>query len=60
MKAEALLRQLNYGDESYFAEIGDRVKKEIEAGTEFAEASPLPEGKEVLEGVFATEEELRP
>jgi TPP-dependent pyruvate/acetoin dehydrogenase alpha subunit len=60
LKAEALLRQLNYGDESYFAEIGDRVKKEIEAGTEFAEASPLPEGKEVLEGVFATEEELRP
>jgi TPP-dependent pyruvate/acetoin dehydrogenase alpha subunit len=60
LKAEALLRQLGYGDDSYFAEIGDRVKKEIEAGTEFAEASPLPEGKEVLEGVFATEEELRP
>ena len=60
LKAEALLRELRYGDESYFAEIGDRIKKEIEAGTEFAETSPLPDGKEVLEGVFATEEDARP
>ena len=30
-----------------------RVKKEVEAGVEFAEQSPLPEGPEVLEGVFA-------
>lgn len=60
LKAEALLRQLQYGDESYFADVGERVKKEIEAGTEFAEQSPLPEGKEVLEGVFASEEEVRP
>jgi pyruvate dehydrogenase E1 component alpha subunit len=60
LKAEALLRGLSYGDESYFGEIGDRIKKEIEAGTEFAETSPLPEGKEVLEGVFATEEDIRP
>lgn len=59
LKAEALLRHLRYGDDSYFGEIGDRIKKEIEAGTEFAETSPLPEGKEVLEGVFATEEEIR-
>jgi TPP-dependent pyruvate/acetoin dehydrogenase alpha subunit len=60
LKAEALIRELRYGDESYFTEIGDRIKKEIEAGTEFAEASPLPDGKEVLEGVFATEEDARP
>jgi pyruvate dehydrogenase E1 component alpha subunit len=59
LKAEALLRHLRYGDDSYFGEIGDRIKKEIEAGTEFAETSPLPEGKEVLEGVFATEEDIR-
>ena len=60
LKAETLLRQLEYGDESYFAEIGERIKKEIDAGTEFAEGSPLPEGKEVLEGVFATEEDVQP
>jgi pyruvate dehydrogenase E1 component alpha subunit len=29
------------------------VKKEVEVGLEFAERSPLPEGPEVLEGVFA-------
>jgi pyruvate dehydrogenase E1 component alpha subunit len=50
--------QLGYGDEVYFHEIGERTKKEIEAGVEFAEKSPLPEGKEVLEGVFATESEV--
>ncbi len=60
LKAELLLKRLGYGDESYFQEVGERTKKEIEAGTEFAEESPLPEGKEVLEGVFATEEEVRP
>jgi pyruvate dehydrogenase E1 component alpha subunit len=31
------------------------VKKEVDAGLEFAEQSPLPEGPEVLEGVFAEE-----
>ena len=60
LKAEQLLTRLRYGDESYFQEVGERTKKEIETGTEFAEESPLPEGKEVLEGVFATEEEVRP
>ncbi len=60
IKIETLLKQLRYGDESYFAEIGDRIKKEIDAGTEFAEQSPLPDGKEVLEGVFAMEEDARP
>jgi pyruvate dehydrogenase E1 component alpha subunit len=55
LKAEQLLNQLGYGDDAYFHEIGERVKKEVEAGLEFAEQSPLPEGPEVLEGVFAEE-----
>jgi pyruvate dehydrogenase E1 component alpha subunit len=55
LKAERLLTQLGYGDEVSFHEVGERVKKEVEAGLEFAERSPLPEGPEVLEGVFATE-----
>jgi len=58
LKAEQLLKQLGYGDEAYFHEVTERVKKEIEAGLEFAEQSPLPEGQEVLEGVFATEDEV--
>lgn len=58
LKAEHLLRHLRYGNEDVFHEIGERVKKEIEAGVEFAEQSPLPEGGEVLDGVFAMEEEV--
>ena len=58
-KAERLLKELGYADEAVFHEVEERVKKEVEAGVEFAERSPLPEGREVLEGVFATEEELK-
>ncbi|MGA6826125.1 thiamine pyrophosphate-dependent dehydrogenase E1 component subunit alpha [Nitrospira sp. NS4] len=57
LKAEQLLTQLGYGDEAYFHEVGERAKKEVEAGLEFAEQSPLPEGPEVLEGVFAEKAE---
>jgi pyruvate dehydrogenase E1 component alpha subunit len=53
LKAEQLLEQLGYGDVAYFREVTERVTKEVEAGLEFAEQSPLPEGPEVLEGVFA-------
>jgi pyruvate dehydrogenase E1 component alpha subunit len=53
LKAEQLLTQFGYGDEAYFQDIAERAKKEVEAGVEFAEQSPLPEGPEVLEGVFA-------
>ncbi|MDR4479921.1 MAG: thiamine pyrophosphate-dependent dehydrogenase E1 component subunit alpha [Nitrospira sp.] len=60
LKAEQLLTQLGYVDESYFHEIGERVKKEVEAGTESAEQSPLPEGPDTLVGVFATEGEVQP
>lgn len=53
LKAEQLLSQLGYGEEGYFKEVVERVKKEVEAGVDFAEQSPLPEGSETLEGVFA-------
>ncbi|MBX3237677.1 MAG: thiamine pyrophosphate-dependent dehydrogenase E1 component subunit alpha [Nitrospiraceae bacterium] len=53
LKAERLLTELGYGNESYFHDVEERAKKDIEAGLEFAEHSPLPDGPEVLEGVFA-------
>ncbi|MEW6543068.1 MAG: thiamine pyrophosphate-dependent dehydrogenase E1 component subunit alpha [Nitrospirota bacterium] len=53
LKAEQWLTRLGYGDETLFREVEERVKKEVEAGVEFAEQSPLPEGPEVLDGVFA-------
>jgi pyruvate dehydrogenase E1 component alpha subunit len=55
LKAERLLVQLGYADEYVFGEIEERVNKEIDSAVEFAEQSPLPEGPEVLEGIFATE-----
>jgi pyruvate dehydrogenase E1 component alpha subunit len=58
LKAEGLLVALGYGDDTYFHEVGERAKKEVEAGLEFAEKSPLPDGPEALEGVFATDAEL--
>ncbi len=60
LKAELLLKELGYGDEVSFQEVTERVKREVEAGVEFAEQSPLPEGPEVLEGVFATEANSHP
>ena len=59
LKAERLLTDLGYADQTYFRDVGERAKKEVEIGLEFAEQSPLPEGPEVLEGVFASEEEVR-
>src|SRR5918996_1121821 len=53
LKAEHLLKQLRYADDTVFREVEERAKKEIEAGVEFAERSPLPEGPEALVGVFA-------
>ena len=60
MKAEAMLKTLGYADEADFHDIQERVKKEVEAGVEWAEQSPLPEGRETLDGVFATEDEVAP
>lgn len=53
LKAEHRLKEMKYADESDFNEIHMRVEKDIEAALEFAEHSPLPEGSEALEGVFA-------
>ena len=58
-QAERMLRELGYADEAAFTEVGERVKKAVEAGLEFAEGSPLPEGPETLEGVFATPDEVQ-
>lgn len=60
LKAERLLTRLHYADDKQFHEIEERARKEVEAGVEFAEQSPLPEGREVLDGVFATGEEVDP
>ena len=59
VRAELRLRELGYAEDSTFTEVGERVKKEVEAGLEFAEGSPLPEGPETLEGVFATPDEVQ-
>jgi len=59
-KAEQMLKQLGYADVATFREVGERVTKEVEAGVEFGEKSPLPEGPETLNGVFATDEEIKP
>ncbi len=58
LKAEKMLRELGHADDAAFKEVGERVKKEVEAGLEFAERSPLPEGPETLEGVFAIDSEV--
>jgi pyruvate dehydrogenase E1 component alpha subunit len=60
LRAERMLAQLGYADEAMFQEVGARVAKEVEAGVEFAEQSPLPEGRETLDGVFADESEVDP
>ena len=60
LKTEQLLLQLGYADETAFCEVGERIKKEVEAAVEFAEQSPLPEGPETLEGVFANDDEVKP
>ena len=59
LRAEQMLKQLGYANETVFREVEERVKKEVETGVEFAEQSPLPAGAEALEGVFATDEEVR-
>lgn len=53
LRAEWLLKELGYGDEASFQGVAERVKSEVEVGVGFAEQSPLPEGPEVLEGVYA-------
>lgn len=54
MKMERYLISNNIAKEEKLKEIGEQVVKEIEDAVEFAEQSPLPEGKEAIEGVYAT------
>jgi pyruvate dehydrogenase E1 component alpha subunit len=49
---ERYLREQGVPDGS-LKEIETRVVKEIDEAVEFAEQSPLPDGTEALEGVFA-------
>lgn len=58
VKAERMLVDLGYADEATFREVEERVKKEVEEAVEFGERSALPEGRETLEGVFATDDEV--
>jgi pyruvate dehydrogenase E1 component alpha subunit len=58
LRAERMLIQLEYAGEATFKEMRDRAEKEVEAGVEFAERSPLPEGPETLDGVFAAPDEV--
>jgi TPP-dependent pyruvate/acetoin dehydrogenase alpha subunit len=53
LQAERRLKELGYAGESEFLDIHMKIEQEIEAATEFAEHSPLPEGPEALEGVYA-------
>lgn len=58
--AERMLMQLGYADEATFREVGERAAQAVEAGVEFAERSPLPDGRETLEGVFAAAQDVDP
>src|SRR5207245_9480439 len=60
LQAEQMLKQLGYAAEATFREVGERVATDVEAGVEFAEKSPLPEGPETLNGVCASEAEVQP
>jgi len=51
---ESHLISNNIAKEEKLKEIGEQVVKEIEDAVEFAEQSPLPEGKEAIEGVYST------
>jgi len=51
---EAHLREHKILDDAIVKEIEDRLSKEIEEAVAFAESSPFPEGKDLLEGVYAS------
>jgi len=48
------LRERQILDDAIAREIDDRLSKEIEEAVAFAEASPFPEGKDLLDGVYAS------
>lgn len=53
LKAKRMLKELNYADEGALHLVQERVDKEIQKAVDFAEKSPMPEGSEALEGVYA-------
>ena len=60
LKAEQLLLQCGYADEASFCDVRERIRAEVEAAVEYAKQSPLPDGADVHEGVFANEGEVQP
>ncbi|MGH7254844.1 MAG: thiamine pyrophosphate-dependent dehydrogenase E1 component subunit alpha [Nitrospirales bacterium] len=58
LKAERMLTTLGWATPADFDEIGAKIQQEVQAAVEFGEHSPLPEGRETLDGVFATPEEV--
>jgi len=51
---DAYLREQKILDDVRAKEIGERLSKEIEEAVSFAESSPFPDGKDLLEGVYAS------
>ena len=51
---EAYLREQKLLDDATANEFGDRLSKEIEEAVSFAESSPFPDEKDLLEGVYAS------
>ncbi len=51
---DAYLREQKILDDVTAKEIGERLTKEIEEAVSFAESSPFPDGKDLLEGVYAS------
>ncbi len=51
---ENYLTSNNVADNQELLALDEQVKKEIDIAEEFAENSPLPEGREALEGLYAT------
>ena len=51
---DAYLREQKILDDITAKEIGERLSTEIEEAVSFAESSPFPDGKDLLEGVYAS------
>jgi TPP-dependent pyruvate/acetoin dehydrogenase alpha subunit len=51
---DAYLREQKILDDITAKEIAERLSKEIEEAVSFAESSPFPDGKDLLEGVYAS------
>ena len=51
---EAYLRERRLLDDAIATEIGDRLSREIEEAVSFAEASPFPDARDLLDGVYAS------